>query len=71
MATKKREGCPRAQRKLQKTYLSVMNPKRKAPVKSPAKNMVCTISLFVSSPHTKSNWGLYAGIGHRPPPRAF
>jgi hypothetical protein len=33
-------------------------------------NMACTISLFGSLPHTRSNWGLDKRIGHRPSPRA-
>lgn len=51
----KEAGCPRNPWEPLGTYLSLRNPKKRDPVRTPARNTVCMFSLFGSLPHTRSN----------------
>lgn len=53
--------CPRDQRELGETHLSLKNPKRRDPVRTPDMNTVCPVSLYSSLPHTRSNCKLDKG----------
>jgi hypothetical protein len=52
------------QRELRETHLSLKNPKRRDPVKTPDRNTVSPFSLFGSLPHTRSNCRLDKGTDH-------
>lgn len=54
-SSEKEAEHPRGQRECQETHLSLKNPKRREPVRIPARNTVCMLSFFGSLPHTRSN----------------